>query len=213
MNLFRELDLYKGLTLGIIILGLPAAGGWAWWLAGRIEVMERAVRDASKENGFLETIGTLQSQMALMSDRMGGESVSNAQTYFEGQILAAGNGKIGTEDFTIPGIKEQGGRTNKQEYVDKEVPIEFGGKQGKHDYFMPRDFLFAVLYNCESGARTGAGGKGAPLSVWKLRSLQIDNGTDEKLLNTHKTPPPELEDKWLVREMKFARREPKLTGK
>ena len=46
-------------------------------------------------------------------------------------------------------------------------------------------------------------------SVWKLRDLQLINATDERMLTQFKTPPPELVDKWSIKSMKFARREPR----
>ena len=69
------------------------------------------------------------------------------------------------------------------------------------------DFVYAVLFNCESGA--GAGGPSGSPSVWRLRSLKLSNVTAQSIAGRNKTPPPEMEDRWYIQEMKFARREPR----
>ena len=68
-------------------------------------------------------------------------------------------------------------------------------------------FIYAVLFNIESGASVGR--QEGQQSVWKLRELQIVNATDERLTSSSKTPPAELKDDWSIKLMKFARREPR----
>ena len=94
---------------------------------------------------------------------------------------------------------------SRQSATDYVVKIEWQ-RRGGVDFPLSRDLVFAVLFNCESGAR-GNRTTAAP-SVWKLRSLRIVNETAQKIMTRTETPPQPLEDKWVVRDMQFARREP-----
>jgi hypothetical protein len=111
---------------------------------------------------------------------------------------------ISKNDFSPQPQGDKPGTSGKQRYIDKEIKIDFGKTAAsRRDYKLPRDALYAVLFNCESSAGDAGG------SVWKLRRLHIVNASDEKTFSSKKTPPaPELEDNWQVREMMFARREP-----
>lgn len=203
MSFFRNMDLYKGLILSCALLLLPA-GWWIMKLQQGIDTCNKAIATATKANGQLEDIGQLQKKMDTVRKNSQAGGNKEPRVYFEKQILAAAlNGDISSDDFTIPGTKEVGGSLNKQQqFKDEELDIQFG-KSGssRTERTFNRKFIFAVLWNCESGAGSGA-------SVWKLRRLQMINATDEKLLASHKAPPPELEDRWQIKELKFARRGP-----
>ena len=42
-----------------------------------------------------------------------------------------------------------------------------------------------------------------------MRELSLVNATDERDVTANKVPAPELQDRWLIKNMTFARREPK----
>ncbi len=207
MSLFRNMDAYKAIVLASIIL-TPVAGFWAWSLQKDIDLARKAANEATRRGGLLEQIGSLMKQReTIRSNTQMQDAVKDHVLYFEKQVYQAARSGISRDDFTIGAASEQGGRQGKQEFLDKEVRIDFGRQgQGRQDFLLTQDFLYAVLYNCESGF---SGDNPNPQSIWKLRSLTVVNATDERLLQNHRTPPAELEDKWKVREMKFVRREPK----
>jgi hypothetical protein len=199
MSFLRGLDLYKGIVLVSLLL-LPAAGGWVWSLHGGIEATQRALAEATRPRGLIEEIGQLQRQMETVVRNKTRDEVAtrNHGEYFEGKIITSQRGGgLSKDDFTIskatPVNATIGGG---QRVTDLEVEIAFGKQGGtRSDMALPRDFIWAVLYNSEQ-------------QIWKLRTLEIQNATDERSLTTRRTPPPELEDKWLVRRLKFVRREP-----
>lgn len=209
MSLFRDMDLYKWIVIGALVL-VPASGGYGYLLQKRIDLTKDAIHEASRKGGLLEEIGKLQKQIEIANpERGGGNAIKDPSLYFETQILKGVKG-ISRDDFSPQQQGDKPGTSGKQRYIDKEIKIDFG-KTGlsRKDYKLPRDALYAVLFNCESAAGDPGG------SVWKLRRLHIVNASDEKTFSSKKTPPaPELEDNWQVKEMLFARREPqKDTGK
>ena len=206
MNFFRSMDLYKGVVLASLIL-LPLGGYWIMHLAGEIDACRRTLTAATRKGGLLEEIGRLQQQVEIVvqNRRTTSEAIKNPGTYFEGQILAAAGQRLKTNDFSPKSPREEpaslGGRS-KQQASDFVVDIDW-----RRDLEAQMSFVYAVLFNCESGAR--AGDQAAQPSVWKLRELELVNATDERTVGAFRVPPPELEDRWLIRSMKFARREPK----
>jgi hypothetical protein len=205
MNFLRNLDLYTSIVLLSLVL-LPAGGFWIWKLDGEIAASKKAIDDATRKGGLLEEIGTLQRkvEVVVQNERSTSDAIRLWRTYFEGQILAAGGAALKTNDFVPNEPKEEPGPTiGKQATTDHVCQIAWQNKA----LTVQMDFVFAVLFNCESGAR--AGGDAAQQSVWKLRSLRLENATDEKILRANQTPPAELADKWSIQEMAFARREPK----
>jgi hypothetical protein len=210
-GLFKSMDLYKGVILASIAL-LPAAGWWINKNQQGIEAANRAITEAIRPNGTLQRIAELQRKVELVANSSVGSSSATAEpeVYFQSQIYrSAKNGQLAKEDFNPSPARPEVAFTgsSKQRATDYVVKIDFV-KQGGKDLKVPRDFLFAVLFNCESGASTG--GAGALPSVWKLRSLKVQNGTEQlaAALPTRKTPPGELEDLWIIKDMQFARREP-----
>jgi hypothetical protein len=197
MKLLGEMDLYKAIILASFVL-LPAAGGWVYWLDGQIGQTSVAM-DRAKDQ--IKEIGVLQKQMetVVANEKGGGISEQNPNEYFEGKIIGSvTGGGIGKDDFTFePNVRETQVSVGKGKAVDNEVGIIFG-KQGvvRTDFKVSREYLFALIYNVEQQ------------QIWKLRTLQITNGTNTAELIAHKTPPAELEDKWIVNALRFVKRKP-----
>lgn len=212
MKFLREMDLYRGLIL-ICLLALPVAGWWCNSLANSIKECEAAVREATRPGGLLEQIGGYQKKIELVvSNRQSAAGATQQpRTYFEGQIMASATQNLEKNDFGLTDPKEETAVTSassKQKAVDFVAEVQWKRK----DLSMPLTFVYAVIMNCESGARPGGGAAGLQ-SIWKLRELSIVNATNERLVATMDVPPPELEDKWAIKKMTFARREPKRDAK
>jgi hypothetical protein len=197
MKLLGDMDLYKAIILASFVL-LPAAGGWVYWLDGQIG-QTRLAMDRAKDQ--VKEIGVLQKQMetVVANDKAGGVSEQNPNEYFESKIIGSvAGGGIGKDDFTFePGLRESQVQIGKGKAVDNEVGIIFGKQgAGRTDFKVSREYLFALIYNVEQQ------------QIWKLRHLQITNGTNTPELTAHKTPPAELEDKWIVNSLRFVKRKP-----
>lgn len=207
MSFLRDIDLYKGVILLSLIL-LPLAGWWIYRAGEEIKAAERAVVEASRNGGYIEEIGKLQRQIEIVERNKTSASQAKLDhgTYFQGQIYqSAKNQAIGTNDFQVSAAREEGATTgSKQSAKDYVVKIDFV-KRGNKDLLFTRELLFAVLFNCESGAR---GGESQLPSIWKLRSLELRNEALAGGGSTVGTPPLELEDSWVIRKLEFARREP-----
>ena len=206
MSFLRSLDLYKVVILLSVVL-LPLGGWYCLQIDADIEASKKAIQDAKRSGGVLEQIGNLQKKVEVVVQNMmsTSDTINMPRRYFEGQILQAGGANLKTDDFGLTDPKEEGLTIpgSRQRASDFVVDVTWP----RTDFAVGLDFVYAVLFNCESGAGAGQGGAGQ--SIWKLRDLQLVNATDERLLSGHKTPPPELADKWTIREMKFARREPR----
>lgn len=205
MTLLRNMDLYKAIVLLSLVL-LPLGG----WMIKRqdddIAACKRAIEDATKPGGLLEQIGGLQRKVEIVvqNRRSMSEAIKDPGVYFQDQIQAAGAGGVKAIDFQPMPPREEpftakGGKTRIADYV---VDVQWLRKDP-----VGMDFIYAMIFNCESGAR--AAGDPVQQSVWKLRELIVENATGERLLGAHKTPPAQLDDKWTIRKMSFARREPK----
>ena len=203
MSFFKEMDLYKAIILLSALL-LPAG---AWYISGldeQITRCEAARRAATKRGGYLEEIGKLQKQIEVVAQNRRAVSIENPSTYFETQIRAA-NPALRAADFSPKQPKGSPRTVGRQKVIDQVVAIDWGRGESRREVKL--DFVYAVLFNCESGARAN-GAAGGPPSVWKLRSLRLDNATN-KNAGRGKTPPPEFEDRWTIQKMEFARREPR----
>lgn len=208
-RLFANMDLYKGIVLAALLL-LPL-GGWAVYDGARqIEACNAALAEATRSGGVLEEVGSLQRKVEVVVQNKRGvsDAIEKPTTYFEGQITAAGGGNLKVSDFTLVGPKVEGGTMagTKQSISDYVLDVNWP----RNDFAVPMDFVYAVLFNCESGAGLDPT---KSQSVWKLRNIELVNATDERLLQTYSTPPAELQDKWKIRNMAFVRREPAAKGK
>jgi hypothetical protein len=207
MNFLRSLDLYKVIVL-LSFLVLPLGAWWCHDLDQRIEASRKSIGDATRPGGLLEQIGNLQKKIEVVAQnrRLTSDAINMPRPYFEGQIIAAGGQNLKTDDFglTDPKVEPAVLGQTKQRADDYVVDVTWQRK----DFAVQLDFIYAVLFNCESGAGR-AGEQIGRQSIWKLRELQLVNVTDDRLLQSYKTPPPELADKWSIRTMKFARREPR----
>jgi hypothetical protein len=208
MKFLRSLDLYKVIILLSVVL-LPAAGFWCKGLAESIALCRTAIHDATRPGGRLEEIGSLQKQIEVVAqNRMSNtDQTLQPQKYFETQILAAAGGQgLKSDDFVLTGPKEEAAMTgSKQRAADFVIDVDW---KRRNELPVSLAFVYAVLFNCESGAGT-SGERAGLQSIWKLRELKLTNATDDKLATNFRTPPPELEDRWKIESMKFVRREPR----
>jgi hypothetical protein len=208
MSLFRPMDVYKGIVLMSAVV-LPL--GW-WWISTldeNIRLCRNTISESTKPGGLLEQIGGLQKkvEVVVQNRRNTSDAIKAPGTYFAGQILAAGGAGIKQDDFTLPTEpKEEAAVTGSAKQKASDYVAEISWKRS--DLAVQMGFIFAVLFNCESGARMG-GEQVGQQSVWKLRELNVVNATDERLVTGKRTPPAELQDKWSIKKMTFARREPK----
>ncbi len=208
MNFLRSLDLYKVIVLlSVFILPL----GW-WWISSfdeSILACRQTISQSNAPGGLIEQIGSLQKkvEVVVQNRRSTSDAIKMPGKYFEEQILAAGGQNLKSDDFGLPSDpKEESAAmgSTKQKAADYVADITWK----RNDLTIPMGFVYAVLFNCESGARMG-GEQAGQQSVWKLRELTLVNATDERVVSANKTPPPELLDKWSIKTMKFARREPR----
>jgi len=208
MNFFRKLDLYRGIIL-LCLVALPACGWWCWTLEQSIADCKDAIAKATRPGGLLEQIGALQKKVELVVENRvsTSDAIKQPRLYFDGQILTAASQGLTNTDYSLSDPKEESAQMGggKQRAADYVVDVTWKRK----DLALPLAFIYAVLFNCESGNKTGVSRDGQR-SVWKLRDLEIVNATDETIVNnSFKTPPVELEDRWFIKKMQFARREPR----
>jgi hypothetical protein len=203
VNLLRNMDLYKAIVLLSVVL-LPVGG----WMIKRqdddIAACKKAIEEATKPGGLLEQIGGLQRKVEIVvqNKRSMSEAIKDPGVYFQDQIIAAGGSGIKLIDFQPMAPREESFTLGKTRVADFIVDVNWMRKDP-----VGMDFVYAVIFNCESGAR--AAGDPVQQSVWKLRELIVENATGERLLGQRKTPPAQLDDKWMIKKMSFARREPK----
>lgn len=207
MSFLRNLDLYKAIVLLSLVV-LPVGGWWCYQLEESKDACKKAIYEATRSGGLLEQIGNLQKKVEVVAQnkRLTSDAINMPRPYFEGQIIAAGNQNLKTDDFGLTDPKSEPASlgASKQRAEDFVVDVTWQ----RRGVPVQLDFIYAVLFNCESGARN-VGEQVGRQSIWKLRELQIVNATDDKLTSSYKTPPPELADNWSIRTMKFARREPR----
>lgn len=209
MSFLKSMELPEWTILGSL-LALPFVG---WWISVERNAIAVATKAVRKNVGELEMIGKLQSQVELVeqNSRATGGSTDSG-TYFQLQLQeSAGNGGLKTDDYSLSSPVSKtvilGARPNEQRVTDYSVDIKFERKDKKTPFKVSRDFLFAVLFNCESGARRGS----ASLpSIWKLQELTIENASAAEAFkgSGKKVPPQPTDDLWIVNKLKFARREP-----
>jgi hypothetical protein len=203
VNFFRQMDLYKVVILISIVL-LPVTGWWINHSTQEIAVAQKAVADAAK---WLEQIGKTRSELDIIRNNVVSDleqAVKSPSVYFETQIVRSAAGTINPSDFKVNTEKEDHSQQHATDYLAR---IEFLRK-GNKGLEITREILFAILFNCESGAR----GKDVPVqSIWKLQQIEVQNASSsaQERISNHKTPPSELEDRWsLPRPIYFVRREP-----
>ncbi|MFK7741780.1 MAG: hypothetical protein AB8H80_15785 [Planctomycetota bacterium] len=209
MSFFRNMDIYKVIILLSVVL-LPL--GW-WWVNGledKLQASEKAYQSATRRGGHLEQIGQLEKTIEIVAKnrRISSDTISEPSVYFEGQINAV-SPELRLTDFRLRKVEQDPARIGKKgRAVDHVMPIDWSpGRSQKDRKSYPMDFIYAVIFNCESGA-TRAGAAAAAPSVWRLRKLRLENATDPKFVRGSTAPAPELRDAWLISDMEFARREP-----
>lgn len=203
MKLLSRIDLYTGLILLCVVL-LPICGWWCMKTHEGIKSCQQTVRSAGL---LLEEIGSLQKKIEIVNLNKA-SSTMEPGVFLQKQIITAASNKVlRANDITVIGPKEEpavipGSRQRVSDFV---VTVDWKRK----DLALKLDFIEAMLWNCESGAGHDRTKTSFP-SIWRLRDLDIVNVTDEKKFQRFDTPPPELEDRWTIRQLKFARREPKI---
>jgi hypothetical protein len=202
-----KLDLYKGVILASLVL-LPAVGWWIKRTRDTIDATNRAITDATKPGGNIEEIGKLLKQLEVVETNRFNASaqLADPRVYFERQLFLSAQGGIARDAFSFKAEKTDQVTLGKQHATDHIVPIDFTPTAGKKEFIFSRELLFAVLFNCESGF----GGEKASTvtSIWKLYSIKATNASLQKEASQQLTPPAEIEDRWLVTNLQFARREP-----
>ncbi len=197
MGFFKNMDLNKAMILGSLLL-LPVALGFVYWVQGRLEVAQRAVASAERSGGELEKIGKAEQQLETIRQNVQrGGLTENHRLYFEQRILSSvRDGGIKSTDFEISNQVPH--RVSKASAIDQEVTIQFR-RDGK-ELDLNRDFIYAVLFNCESGGS----------QVWKLRELRIANtpAAEASRSRGRQIPPKTVDDLWQVKKLVFVRREP-----
>jgi hypothetical protein len=208
MKWLQSLDAYKALIL-VCLLAAPVLGWWCHEQQQAIDACQKAIAEAPR---VLEEIGAMQKKVEMVVQN---RSVTAAATqaprdYFEGQILAAASQNLNRNDFTLNDPTEENTTVGKQAVTDFVAEVRWLRK----DLSLPLAFIYAVLFNCESGARAG-GEASAVQSIWKLRKLEIANATSDKFNSAQPdvAPPLELEDRWAIKQMSFVRREPRQQNK
>lgn len=206
MKFLREMDLYRALIL-ICLLAMPVCGWWCYQTDLQIKDCEKAIQEATRSGGVLEQIGALQKKVeqVVLNKVTTSDATKQPRLYIEQQMMAAASQSLAPTDFSITDPKEETAQTgSKQKAVDYVAEVTWKRK----DLSLSLAFIYAVLFNVESGARLGSEQVGLQ-SIWKLRQLSIVNATNERLATSLEVPPPELEDKWLIKTLTFARREPR----
>jgi hypothetical protein len=198
-KLFQEMDLYK-LIIILCALSLPLTGWWIYSLSNKIDAgkiaLARATRQgAGRESGDLEAIGTLMQQVEKINRNKQSETGADAhRVHFQRQILETGSKGLKTDDFIIGEIREV--QLTSEKAKDQEVSITFKKDGAGDKTALTREFLNAMLYNCEFQ------------SIWKLRKLKISNKDSGPLYRSQKPPPPESGDDWFLEGLAFSKRVP-----
>src|SRR5690606_24732450 len=98
---------------------------------------------------------------------------------------------------------EESRRVSALKAEDREVDLSFRDNRTKKPLNLPRDFISALIFNCESQSKT-----------WKLRELRIRNA-DEDLETGRgaKAVPRTVDDIWSVEKMTYVRRQPESRGR
>ncbi len=218
MKFLRSLDLYKVIVLLSLVL-LPVGYLLVRQLDESIIACKRTVAEATRNGGLLDQIGALQRKVEIVDKNktIATGIVSQPRTYFEGQILgsAAAGTNLKTSDFAPNEAPAENTvlQKGKQAVTDHIVVVDWSSKDRSRELTVTLDFVYSVIFNCESGARSANRAAAAVAdgqrSIWKLRELELVNMTDEQVFSRHRTPRAELADKWKIKNMKFARREPR----
>lgn len=196
MGFFRNLDLYKVIILASIVL-IPAALGFVYWVEGRLEVAQLALRDAEKRNGEIERIGALQRKLESVEKTASHVALrgEDHSLFFEQMISTSSGGTLKSTDFDIG--PEQTVTVSALQAQDQEVKIAF--RQQNQPMKLPRDFIHALVFNVESNGT----------QIWKLRQLEMRNlAVKASSGGRAQAPEKTIADDWELRQLTFARREP-----
>ena len=202
-NWLKNLDLERAIILVSLLL-MPVAGGWAYYLTKQIEEGKMATAQATKPNGFIESIATLQKQITqFKKGEKAGDTDERPRVYFENAVREAqargsGGGIIGSTDFSIDVNNRKQQVAGNRNLQDTELTMHFR-KGGRTPYPIGRSFINAFIFNVEKGGSR----------VWKLRKFRMVNELYKELRGKKAMPPEEIPDNWFPEVLVFARREVK----
>lgn len=189
----KTFDLYKLIIIASLVLS-PAAGGWAYWLQGRIDDGQKALAHAKNPRGPLQAIGLLQQEIDGMRAKSGSsQAETDPRTYFDVQVSKSSSG-LKRNDYVINNLQDA--RVSDLKAVDRQWSIEFK-EGGKTHLPLARELITYVLHNIEGNS-----------PAWRLRTLHLKNRETRELRSRGAKPPPEVSDEWFVDRMVFAKREP-----
>lgn len=189
----QQFDLYKWIIIASLVL-MPVAGGWLYWLNGRIEFGRRAIATATRSKGDIENIGQLLQEIDNQVRSAGTASSEDPAVYFDRWINRSSPDLLRT-DYNPVLVSANKHRETKS--IDKVYKVEF--RRDNKQFALPRKLVEAIVFNIEAYS-----------PAWRLRSLFLRNeeSGNNQLRIGGKKPPPELPDNWFVDKMEFARREP-----
>ncbi len=189
----KKFDLYKVIIIASLVLS-PVAGGWAYWLQGRIAEGEKAIAQAKNPRGPLQAIGLLQQEIDGMRAKSGSaQAEADPRTYFDVQVSRSSQ-SLRRTDFILNTLQDT--RVSDLKAVDRQWSIEFK-EGGKTPLPMARELITNILHNVEAHS-----------PAWRLRTLHLKNRETRELRARGGKPPPEVSDEWFVDRMVFAKREP-----
>ena len=196
--MFKQMDLYKGIVFACLLM-LPVSLGYLYWIRGQLDEAKLAVAAAEREKGEIDKIGeSIRKLETVASNSTRGADLENYRLYFERMITGSATEGISTNDFQMTNETPVGVAGSKTKAEDLTVGITF--KRAGKDFDLPRDFIHAVILNCESGGS----------QIWKLRSLKARNAQVLEATRGKKAPPKTVDDKWKLEKLEFARRRPKV---
>jgi hypothetical protein len=195
----KQFDLYKWIIIGSLVV-MPVAGGWVYWLGQKIAEGERAVAAATRpRTGELATIGRLLAEIQSQAKSAGTQTAEDPAVYFDKEINKASGGTLERNAYHIVPVSAVPHRETKS--LDRLYKMEF--KRHNKAFALGRDLVQAIVYMVEANS-----------PAWRLRSLRLRNETiaAKQMQSSGIKPPPEIDDKWLVEKMEFARREPDINA-
>lgn len=189
----KQFDLYKVIIVASLLLS-PFAGGWAYWLQGRITEGEAALKQAKSSRGPLQAIGLLQQEVDAMRAKSNNtQAEADPRTYFDVWVSRSSSG-LKRNDYVINNLQDA--RVSDLKAVDRQWAIEFK-EGGKTQLPLARELITFILHNIEGHS-----------PAWRLRTLHLKNRETRELRGRGGKPPPEVADEWFVDRMVFAKREP-----
>jgi len=197
-DFFRNLDGFKI----VILISLACVLGftvWGYLLYDRVAAAETAVTSADSE---IKRIASVQQQILDMQQQerdSGSATYSNLAPQIYMDRILTEYGMI-TDKNLYNVIEDREHSVSKLPAVDKEFEVQFRQQSGNRvePVYVPRDNLFAIIFNAEARA-----------PQTKLRSLHMRAKEFDTRGRGLKTYPESLSDEWRVDRLRFASRSPR----